>query len=91
MYDTCNPRSTISETGKNKRMSEYKISKCICHDRSFAEILEYARDNRYSEIEELQDDAYCGCSCGMCVPYIKCMFETGKTEFRPGSYYKRSS
>jgi len=72
-------------------MSRYKINKCICHKRSFNEILEYARNNNYSEIEELKDDKFCSCSCGLCVPYVKLMLETGETEFEPGAYYRRSS
>lgn len=72
-------------------MSKYKVSKCICHDRSFKEILDYARDNQYKEIDTLQEDDYCSCNCGMCVPYIELMFETGETEFEPGAYYRLSS
>ncbi|MDX1619063.1 MAG: hypothetical protein R3224_09775 [Balneolaceae bacterium] len=72
-------------------MSGYTVSKCICHDRRFEEIQEYARENGYTKFEELKQDRFCGCSCGMCEPYVEMMLKTGKTEFRPGEYYRKSS
>lgn len=69
-------------------MSKYVVSKCICHNRAFSEIKEYAGEQGYSTVEELQSDKYCSCSCGLCIPYIQMMFETGRTEFAPGEFYK---
>lgn len=71
-------------------MANYLVSKCICHDRTFEEIKEYAKDYNYDHVEDLQADHYCSCSCGLCIPYIELMFETGETEFKPGAYYMRS-
>lgn len=70
-------------------MSRYTVNSCICHDRTFEEILAYAKAHSYSDVEELQADEFCGCSCGLCIPYIELMFETGETEFEPGAYYRR--
>lgn len=72
-------------------MSSFLVSKCICHDRSFTEIKEHARQSGFTKIEELQAEDYCSCSCGLCIPYIEMMFETGETEFEPGAYYKRKT
>jgi len=69
-------------------MSSFKVFKCICHKREFKEILEYAEANGYETVEELQSDRYCSSSCGLCIPYIQLMLETGETEFEPGAYYK---
>lgn len=66
------------------------VSKCICHDRTFKQILDYARDNGHTRIAELQDDHYCCCGCGLCIPYIELMFETGETGFEPGACCKRN-
>ena len=72
-------------------MSGYTVQKCICHDRTFEEIKDYSESNGYEELEELQADHYCSCSCGFCVPYIELMFKTGETEFRPGAHYHLTS
>ncbi len=72
-------------------MSQFKVSRCICHKRDFTEIKEYAEENGYGSVEELQSDKFCSCSCGLCIPYIELMFETGETKFEPGAYYKRTS
>lgn len=70
-------------------MSQYAVDKCICHSRKFSEIKERAEEESYSTIEELQAEDFCSRGCGLCIPYIELMFETGETEFEPGAYYKR--
>jgi NAD(P)H-nitrite reductase large subunit len=72
-------------------MSQFLVSKCICHKRDFTEVKEYAEANDYATVEELQADDFCSCSCGLCIPYIHLMFKTGETEFEPGAYYKRKA
>lgn len=67
-------------------MSKYTVKKCICHKRSFEEIKEYANNNDYQEVEQLQADEFCSCKCGFCIPYVKLMFKTGDTSFEPGAY-----
>ncbi|MBD3616175.1 MAG: hypothetical protein HUJ22_06330 [Gracilimonas sp.] len=72
-------------------MSRFLVSKCICHSREFSEIKEYAKENNFSSVEELQAQDFCGCGCGLCIPYIDLMLETGETAFEPGAYYKKKS
>lgn len=72
-------------------MSSYLVSKCICHKKDFEEVKDYAETNGYSTVTELQKDNFCSNSCGLCIPYIELMFETGETEFEPGAYYRRSA
>lgn len=69
-------------------MGQFKVSKCICHKRDFAEIKAYAEEKGYQTVEELQTDKFCSCSCGLCIPYVELMLKTGDTEFEPGAYYK---
>ena len=71
-------------------MAPFSVSRCICHKRDFVEVKEYAEEQGYTTIEELQADKFCSCSCGLCIPYIQLMFETGDTEFEPGAYYKNT-
>lgn len=69
-------------------MSSYRVTRCICHNRSFEEIREYARKYELTSVEELQSENYCSCSCKMCVPYVEQVLKSGQTEFIPGAYYK---
>lgn len=70
-------------------MSKYTVTKCICHDRSFEDIKVHAEENKITSVEQLQQERYCSCSCGLCIPYVELMLETGETEFTPGAYYRR--
>lgn len=70
-------------------MSRFLVTECICHSRKFSEIKEYAQENDLNTVEELQSEKFCSCGCGLCIPYIDLMFETGGTEFEPGAHYKR--
>lgn len=72
-------------------MSQFLVTKCICHSRKFSEIKEYAEANNFKTVGELQRQNFCSCGCGLCIPYIDLMFETGETEFEPGAYYKSTS
>lgn len=66
-----------------------RVTKCVCHDRSFEEIKEFARKNRLDSVEELQARQICSCGCHMCAPYVELMLETGETSFEPRAPYKR--
>jgi NAD(P)H-nitrite reductase large subunit len=72
-------------------MSRFTVSKCICHKKDFSEIKLYVEKNDISSVSELQEQNYCSCGCGLCVPYIELMLETGETSFEPGAFYKRKS
>lgn len=70
--------------------SKYKVKKCICHERTFEEIKTYAETNGYSKVEQLQNDEYCSCQCGLCAPYVELMLKTGETVFEPGAYLQHN-
>lgn len=72
-------------------MSGFLVSRCICHNRSFVEIKEHAEQYNLTKMEQLQENNYCSCGCGFCIPYIEMMFETGQTEFKPGAFYKKKN
>ncbi|HLR76073.1 MAG TPA: hypothetical protein VK106_00335 [Balneolaceae bacterium] len=69
-------------------MSRYNVEKCICHNKRFEVIKEYAEEHDIKSIEELQERHYCSCGCRMCAPYVELMLKTGKTSFKPGEYYR---
>lgn len=70
-------------------MTPPSVTKCICHNRTFKEIKQYADEHGYTTVEELRRDRYCSCGCQMCGPYIELVLKTGETGFEPGAPYKR--
>ncbi len=69
-------------------MAQNKVTKCICHDRSFEEVKTYAENQNISRVEDLQNHKFCSNSCGLCIPYVEVLLETGQTEFNPGEPYR---
>ena len=59
----------------------YKITKCICFDTTFKEMQDIMLKNKINSIEELKKIKTISENCKLCLPYIKEMIRTGKTEF----------
>lgn len=72
-------------------MAANKVTKCICHDRSFEEVRDFARKNNLSTVDALQEKNFCSNSCRLCAPYVAITLETGQTEFTPGEPFRKSS
>ena len=70
-------------------MTPFFVTKCVCHHKSFVEIIDFARNNGLNSVEELREKEYCSLKCKMCEPYIELAIETGDTQFRPGCYNNR--
>ena len=64
------------------------VDQCICHEITFEEIEQIAKQKGYTTIEEIQKAGISSTSCKMCEPYIKAMLKTGKTSFVPGFHLK---
>lgn len=59
---------------------EVCIDRCICYDRTFAELRVAAcADNL--DMDGITKRFGCGACCGVCRPYIERMLETGETVF----------
>lgn len=56
------------------------ISRCICRNVEFSELLPRARAAGWS-LAELVGQTGCGGQCGLCRPYLSRMLRTGQTEF----------
>ena len=59
---------------------EVCIDRCICYDRTFAE-LRVAAATEDLGMDDITQRFGCGSCCGMCRPYIERMLETGETVF----------
>ena len=56
------------------------ISRCICRNVAFSELLPRARAAGWS-LTDLVGETGCGGQCGLCRPYLSRMLATGETEF----------
>lgn len=71
-------------------MPKRTVDKCICHDKSFEEIKQYASEKNIQSVEELRSARFCSCGCGLCGPYVEMVLDTGETAFEPGAYYRKA-
>ncbi|MFZ1319921.1 MAG: (2Fe-2S)-binding protein [Ignavibacteria bacterium] len=60
---------------------KYPVKKCVCFDVTFLEMKNIMKENGINTIEELKEIKELAGNCKICVPYIKKMIQTGKTEF----------
>ena len=57
-----------------------RVSRCSCYDVSFAELKGMLDREPGLTVQDLMQRTGCGGDCGMCVPYIRLMMETGETK-----------
>jgi bacterioferritin-associated ferredoxin len=65
------------------------VNRCICHQITFSEIKQIAEERGITSVEELAEHNISSTNCQLCKPYLKKMFETGKTSFDPGIIYEK--
>lgn len=56
--------------------SAVAVDRCVCHQVSFARLIELASRHGYS-LEMLIEYTRCGTGCGACLPYIEQALESG--------------
>jgi bacterioferritin-associated ferredoxin len=61
------------------------ITRCVCHDVTFARLRRYADEHEGVDMDALQRAFGCGSGCGLCVPYVRAMLRTGRTSFDPAT------
>ncbi len=70
-------------------MNRYRVTRCVCHDISFREVLDHAKNNGLTALEELQRANICSTQCKLCLPYVEMVLETEETAFEPGAYLRK--
>lgn len=60
--------------------SAMAVDRCICRHVPFASALTVARERGCTSVAELQAHLPLGTGCGLCVPYMQCALETGRTD-----------
>ena len=58
-----------------------RIDRCICEDKSFADLLASARSRGITSIEALAAVEGCATHCGMCGSYLRQTLRSGQTVF----------
>ena len=66
--------------GNVRNVGNVLVSRCICRNTPFAELLARAQARGWS-LEELIKQTGCGAQCGLCRPYLRRMLRTGETVF----------
>ena len=59
----------------------WHIDRCVCSNRTFAELRAAADASRARSIAELQTHVEFGRRCGLCRPYVRRMLATGEVIF----------
>ena len=60
---------------------QLRIERCVCHDVTFREVVEWSKSTRCASVEGAARELKCTTSCGMCTPYVERALETGQTVF----------
>lgn len=58
------------------------VTRCVCFQTTFRELLAKARENDWSTAAEISINTRCGLGCGGCRPYLQAVLDTGATCFR---------
>jgi bacterioferritin-associated ferredoxin len=58
-----------------------QIDRCLCFDRTFADLADVAAETGAATVEDLQAHAVFGQKCRLCHPYVRRMLRTGQTVF----------
>ncbi len=56
------------------------VDRCVCTQMTFAELKSHA-DRTGADAGAMRETYGCGGHCGLCLPYIQAMLETGQTRF----------
>lgn len=58
-----------------------RIDRCVCFDKTFAELKSVSEATGAGTIEDLQRQVKFGSNCRLCNPYVRRMLRTGETVF----------
>jgi bacterioferritin-associated ferredoxin len=64
----------------SSRASTVLVSRCICRNVPFGELLPRARASSWT-LADLIRETGCGGQCGLCRPYLREMLRNGQTAF----------
>ena len=56
------------------------VTMCVCQRMPLARLLPMARERGWT-LPDIVRETQCGAGCGLCLPYLRRMLETGQVEF----------
>ena len=59
---------------------QFRIDRCVCRNRLFADLWPMARASRWNAAALMRATG-CGEQCGLCLPYLRRMLDTGEILF----------
>ena len=59
------------------------VDRCVCSNKMFSELKKIIDKEKVESAESLREYISFGQNCSLCLPYVKLIFKTGKTEFEP--------
>ena len=59
------------------------VNHCTCFRKSFRTLKNLCLVNDLKTVDDIARETKCGTKCGLCVPYMQKMLDTGKVEFSP--------
>lgn len=62
------------------------VDRCVCFDKTFAEMKEVIDAEGITTFEELKKRLTFAENCNICVPYVELVIKTGKTSFEPMNF-----
>jgi len=62
------------------------VDRCVCFDKTFAEMKEVIDAEGITTFEELKKCFTFAENCNICVPYVELVIKTGKTSFAPMNF-----
>jgi bacterioferritin-associated ferredoxin len=57
------------------------VDRCLCCDVTFCELKSVIDKHGLKNFDELKKHITFGDNCGICIPYVRMIFRTGKTSF----------
>lgn len=61
------------------------VDRCVCYDKTFAEMKSVIDEQGLSSFDELKNHITFAENCRLCVPYVELVIKTGKTVFKVNS------
>ena len=57
------------------------VHHCLCFEHTFGDLKRLAEEQGLTTVTQTTERTGCGSGCGLCVPYLELMLQTGETAF----------
>ncbi len=57
------------------------VDRCLCFKHTFGHLKRLAEEQGLTNVQQITKRTGCGSGCGLCLPYLDLMLQTGETAF----------